>query len=303
MPDVSVAIAGLRLRNPVMLAAGVLGLSGSMLRFVAESGAGAVVTKSIGLKPRAGYPNPTIVEVEGGLINALGLPNPGAYDFIEEVKVAKGGGAPVIASVYGGDPSEYASVALMMEEAGADAVELNLSCPHVAEVAQHSQDPKLTYAVVREVRRKVSIPVIAKLSAEISRIVDIAKAAKEAGADAVTAINTVRAMSIDLELKKPILFNKIGGLSGPAIKAVAVRCVYEIYEAVDVPIIGVGGIAGWRDAVEFLLAGARAIQVGSAVAFKGLGVFNEVVKGLEGYLKANGFKNVGDVVGLAHRGL
>jgi len=295
-------IAGLKLANPTMLAAGILGLTGSSLRSVVEAGAGAVVTKSVGLKPREGYPNPTVVQVECGLLNAVGLPNPGIHHFSEEIGEAKETGVPIIVSIYGYSSEEFAEVAKVATEAGADALELNVSCPHVEETgAEIGSDPELVAEVVREVKKKVDKPVFVKLTPNVANIAEIAKAAAKAGADAITAINTVRAMAIEIETTQPLLANKIGGLSGPAIKPIAVRCVYEVYREVDVPVIGCGGIMSWRDAVEFMLAGASAVQIGTAIAFKGLGVFKSVTKGIDAYVKKKGFGSVKEIVGLAHK--
>jgi len=299
----AIEIAGLKLRNPTMLAAGILGLSGASLREVIENGAGAVVTKSVGLKPRDGYPNPAVVQVSCGLLNAMGLPNPGVQDFVEEIREVKQFrvDVPIIVSVYGFSAEEFAKAARVAEKAGADALELNVSCPHVEKTGSEiGQSPSLVAEVVEKVKAVVKKPVILKLTPNIADVTEIAKVGVEAGADAITAINTLRAMAVDVETAQPVLANKIGGLSGPAIKPVAVRCVYEIYEAVDVPVIGCGGITTWRDAVEFMLAGASAVQIGTAIASKGLGVFKSVTRGIESYLRRKGFGSVKEIVGLSH---
>lgn len=300
MSDLSIEIAGLKLRNPTMLASGFLGVSGQTLRRVIEAGAGAVVTKSSSLKPRDGNPGPTIVEVPVGLINAIGLASPGIAMMKDEITEAKKSGVPVIVSVFGFSISDYSKSARIAETFGADAVELNVSCPHVSGVAETGQDPQIVARVTRSVKKGVDIPVFVKLSPNVDNIVEIGRSAERAGADAITAINTIRAMSIDLQIRLPVLSAKIGGLSGPAIKPVAVRCVYELAEKVELPIIGVGGIMGWEDAVEFLLAGASAVQIGTAILQKDLRVFAEVVEGLSAYLKENGFTNVSELVGIAH---
>jgi dihydroorotate dehydrogenase (NAD+) catalytic subunit len=295
-------IAGLKLANPTMLASGILGYTGLSLKSVIEAGAGAVVTKSLGLKQRTGYPNPTVVQVDCGLLNAMGLPNPGISHFKEEMKELKNAGAPTIVSIYGYTSEEFAQVAETAAEMGADALELNVSCPHVKKAgAEIGCDPRLLTDVVEEVKKKVDKPVIVKLTPNVANIGEIAKAAEKAGADAITTINTVKAMSIDVETGRPLLANKFGGLSGPAIKPIAVRCVYDVYRSVDVPVIGCGGITGWQDAVEFMLAGASAVQIGTAIAFKGVSVFSSVAKGIDAYLKRKGFKNVKELVGLAHK--
>jgi len=300
----AIEIAGLKLRNPTMLAAGILGLSGASLREVIENGAGAVVTKSVGLKPRQGYPNPTVVQVSPSLLNAMGLPNAGIQDFVEEIREVKQFrvDVPIIVSIYGFSAEEFAKVARVAQKAGSDAIELNVSCPHVKKTGSEiGQSPSLVAEVVEKVKAVVKKPVILKLTPNVADVADVAKTGVKAGADAITAINTVKAMKIDVETAQPVLANKIGGLSGPAIKPVAVRCVYEIYEAVDVPVIGCGGVTTWQDAVEFMLAGASAIQIGTAIASKGLGVFKSVTRGIDSYLRRKGFRSVKDIVGLSHR--
>jgi len=298
----AIEIAGLKLANPTMLASGILGLSGLTLKRVVDAGAGAVVTKSVGLEPREGYPNPTVVQAECGLLNAVGLPNPGVEYFSEEICEAKELGVPTIVSVYGFSSNQFAEVARVAVEAGADAIELNVSCPHVKKTgAEIGQSPQLVAEIVKKVKGRVDKPVFVKLTPNVADIAEVAKAAAEAGADAITAINTVRAMTIDVETARPILANKIGGLSGTAIKPIAVRCVYEVYREVDVPVIGCGGISTWRDAVEFMLAGASAVQIGTAIAFNGLDVFKSVTKGVDTYLKKRRFRSVKEIVGLSHR--
>jgi len=268
-----------------------------------DGGAGAVVTKSVGLKPRSGYANPTIVQTRCGLINAMGLPNPGIDEFVKEIREAKNVlNVPLIVSIYGFTAEEYATVAKKAVNAGADAIELNVSCPHVKETGSEiGQSPKVLGEVVGKVKAIVDKPVFVKLSPNVTSITELADVAVKAGADALTAINTVKAMAIDTETTMPILSNKIGGLSGPAVKPIALRCVYEIYERVKVPIIGCGGITYWQDAVEFLLAGASAVQIGTAIATKGPGVFKVIARGIEAYLRKKGFESVKEIVGLSHR--
>ncbi len=298
----SVNIAGLKLRNPTMLAAGILGISGLTLRRVVEAGVGAIVTKSIGPKPRVGYPNPTIVEVNCGFLNGMGLPNPGADAFVEELRVIKESEVPVIVSIFGFTPRQFETVAVKMVEAGADAVELNVSCPHVSEVGvEIGQNPQLIGEVVKRVKSAVSKPVFTKLTPNVTDVVEIAKAAVEAGSDAITAVNTFRAMAIDIETGRPILACKIGGLSGPAIKSIAIRCVYEISRVVDVPVVGCGGISNWQDAVEFILAGASAIQIGTAIAYNDFNVFHDIVDGIQAYLVRKGYGSVEKLVGASHK--
>ena len=298
----SISFAGLALANPTILASGILGYSSESLRRVAKSGAGAVVTKSIGVEPRVGYSNPTLVQAEAGLINAMGLPNPGINAYSQEIKFSKTVlRVPIIVSVFGYSVEEYAEVAKKAADAGADAVELNVSCPHVKQTgAEIGQNPKLLMEVVQSVKAAVNKPLIVKLSPNVADITVPAYAAVEAGADALTVTNTLKAMAIDAETTLPILANVRGGLSGPAIKPVALRCVYDIHEAyADVPIIGCGGISDWRDAVEFFLAGASAVQIGTAVAVD-IQVFQTINKGVETYLRRKHFGSVKEIVGFAH---
>lgn len=298
----TVNIAGLKLRNPTMLAAGILGISGLTLKRVVEAGVGAIVTKSIGPKPRVGFSNPTIVEVNCGFLNGMGLPNPGVEAFVEELRVIKESGVPVIVSIFGFTPCQFETVAVKVVEAGADAVELNVSCPHVSEVgAQIGQNPQLIGEVVKRVKSAVSKPVFTKLTPNVTDVVEIAKAAVKAGSDVITAVNTVRAMAIDVETGRPILTCKIGGLSGPAIKPIAIRCVYEISRVVDVPVVGCGGISNWQDAIEFILAGASAIQVGTAVAYNDFNVFKNIIDGIQAYLVRKGYESVEKLVGASHK--
>ncbi|MEM4704695.1 MAG: dihydroorotate dehydrogenase [Candidatus Bathyarchaeia archaeon] len=299
----SVSIAGLRLWNPTMLASGILGYSPLTLASVVEGGAGAVVTKSVGLKPRRGYANPTVVQTNCGLINAMGLPNPGIEAFAEDIREAKSAiNVPLIVSVYGYSAENYSVVAEKAVRAGADAVELNVSCPHVEDTGSEiGQDARFLAEVVKKVKKTLAKPVIVKLSPNVTSIEEIAEVAAKAGADALTLINTVRAMAIDVETALPVLSNRRGGLSGSAVKPIAVRCVYDVYEQVKTPIIGCGGVADWKDAVEFILAGASAVQIGTAIAVKGPNVFLAVARGIERYLKKKRLESVNELVGLSHR--
>jgi dihydroorotate dehydrogenase (NAD+) catalytic subunit len=302
--SLSTNIAGLKLENPTILASGILGYSAESLNRVAKGGAGAVITKSIGMEPRVGYPNPTLVQAEAGLINAMGLPNPGIELYSQEIKYCKVVlRVPLIVSVFGYSAEEYATVAKKAVDAGADAVELNVSCPHVQLTgAEIGQNPKLLAEVVEKVKAAISKPILVKLSPNVADVVVAARAAVKAGADALTAVNSLKAMAIDSETMRPILSNLKGGLSGPAIKPVALRCVYDIREELpDVPIIGCGGITDWRDAVEFILAGASAVQIGTAIGLENTEVFQAITKGIENYLRKKHYGSVKEIVNLAHR--
>lgn len=294
----------MELQNPTILASGVLGFSAESLGRVAKGGAGAVVTKSVGIEPRVGYPNPTVVQADAGLINAMGLPNPGIDEYKGEIEYAKTVlHIPLIVSVFGYSAEEYAAVAAKAVAAGADAVELNVSCPHVQHTGSEiGQNPKVLSQVVEEVKAAINKPIIVKLTPNVADIAVTARAAVEAGADALTAVNTLKALAIDAETQRPVLSNIKGGLSGAAIKPVALRCVYDIREALpDVPIIGCGGVSSWSDAVEFMLAGASAVQVGTAVAWEETTVFQDITKGLETYLRKKDVRSVKEIVNVAHR--
>jgi dihydroorotate dehydrogenase (NAD+) catalytic subunit len=232
----------------------------------------------------------------------MGLPNPGIEVYLQEIKFSKTIlHVPIIVSVFGYSAEEYAKVATKAAEVGADAIELNVSCPHVKQTgAEIGQNSKLLTEVVQGVKAAISKPLIVKLSPNVSDITVLANAAIEAGADALTVVNTLKAIAIDSETMRPILSNVKGGLSGAAVKPVALRCVYDIHEAYsDVPIIGCGGISDWRDAIEFFLAGASAVQVGSAVAVD-IEVFQSINKGIETYLRRKQIGSVKEIVGLAH---
>ncbi|WP_309491828.1 dihydroorotate dehydrogenase [Candidatus Hecatella orcuttiae] len=301
-PCLTVELASVRLKNPLMNAAGILGLTAYSLKRLADAGLGAVVTKSYGLKPRAGHANPTIVQVEGGLLNSMGLPNPGVEAAASELKEAVAmTDTPIVASIFGFKPEDFEVVAKRLDSLKVAAFEVNVSCPHVKEVGVEIGQKKEALAeVVKQVRRATKKPIIVKLSPNVAQITEMAKAAQDSGAEAVTAINTLKAMAIDIETGAPILAGVFGGLSGPAIKPIAVRCVYELFKEIQIPIIGCGGISNWEDAVEFMMAGASFLQVGTAVMFKDLAVFGEILHGLRDYLKKKGLRSVEELVGRAH---
>src|SRR3990170_6087267 len=297
--SLTVRVAGLELRSPTALASGIMGYSAESMQRIAKAGAGAVVTKSVGVTPRMGYANPSVVQAKCGLINANGLPNPGIDEYTEEIRYAKTVlHVPLIVSVYGYTADEYATTAQKAVKAGADAIELNVSCPHVKDTGSEiGQNTKILAEVVKKVKATMQKPVIVKLSPNVTDIVEIAETAVKAGADALAAINTVKAMAIDVETALPVLSNVKGGLSGPAVKPIALRCVYDIYEKVKTPVIGCGGITDWRDAVEFFLAGASTVQIGTAIALKNPSVFKDINHGVDAYLKKKGFGSVKEIVG------
>ncbi len=284
-----------------MLASGILGISLDVFDRLYASGAGAVVTKSISTEPWEGYPNPTILSVQGGgWINAVGLSNPGAPNFAKMIEPNRD--IPIVVSLVGSAPKDFEMMIKQFKNCQVTAYELNLSCPHVAKVGlEVGDDPGLVREIVSAVKGASGVPVIAKVGLGTSNYLDTVGAAIDSGIDAITAINTVRAMAIDVETRRPILSNKFGGLSGTPIKPIALRCVYEISSQYDVPIIGCGGISTWEDAVEFFLSGASAVQLGSAIGDNWIKVFDDINKGIIQYMKRKGYSTIKDMVGLAKR--
>ena len=287
-----------------MLASGIWGESGVSLAGAWKAGAGAVVTKSIGSSPRAGYPNPTIETYDRwGMLNAMGLPNPGIAEYPKEIAAALDAGATVIGSVFGGSPEEFASLAERIAGTGVSAVELNLSCPHAEGYGTEvGGTPEAVGEIVRAVCRAVRVPVIAKITPNTSDPAALAVAAERAGAGAVSAINTLRGLAIDVRLRRPVLSHGMGGLSGPAIKPVGLACVWQIAEKVSIPVLGIGGVTTAEDALEYLMAGATAVQVGTAVAFEGVGVFGRLPRELSDLLDRLGLPSVTASVGAARSG-
>ena len=304
MSELGTQVGDLRLVNPFLLASGIWGESGDSLLGAVRAGAAGAVTKSIGLVPRPGYPNPTIDSFDRwGFLNAMGLPNPGIEEYPREIRTALEGGATLIGSVFGGDPESFAVVASRMASTGVSALELNLSCPHAKGLGSEiGGDPAQVREVTRAVVAAVRLPVWVKITPNAADPAGLAAAAEAGGASAITAINTVRGLAIDADLRRPVLAHGLGGLSGPAIKAVGLACVWQVYRKVRIPIVGVGGIASGRDALEYLLAGARAVQVGTQVAWEGIGVFQRLRTELDAALDATGLASVGAAVGAAHRG-
>jgi len=302
--DLGVRIAGLELRNPLWLASGIWGESGESLAGAWRAGAGAVITKSIGSSPRPGYPNPTVESYERwGMLNAMGLPNPGIEEYPREIETARAAGALVIGSVFGGTAEEFAALATRIEAAGVAAIELNLSCPHAEGFGTEvGGTPEEVEQIVRATVRSVRVPVIAKITPNSADPAGLAEAAERGGARAVSAINTLRAMAIDLRLRRPVLSHGLGGLSGPAIRPVGVACVWQIYDRVKIPIVGVGGILTPDDALEYVMAGAAAVEIGTAVAFDGISVFARLRDGLSRRLDELGFARLDEAVGAAHPG-
>jgi len=254
-------VGGIELGNHLLLAAGILGTTGGSLGRILDSGAGGVVTKSIGPEPLDGHPGPCLVVLDDGVLNAMGLPNP-SREFVREL--APLAGRPVVVSVFGGTPEEFAGVASWFADTAA-GFELNLSCPHAEGFGSAiGTDPEIVEECTRAVKA-LGRPTWVKLTPNVADIAEIGRAAERGGADAIVAINTVKAMRISVPLGRPVLGNRFGGLSGKAIFPIAVRCVYELYEACRVPIVGCGGISTAENVVEMMMAGASAVEIGSAV--------------------------------------
>lgn len=299
-PDISTQVGSIRLERPTMLASGILGISLDVFARLYEAGAGALVTKSLSKEPWEGYANPTVIGVEAGYLNAVGLSNPGAPYFAKMISSNKT--IPIIVSLVGSVEEDFTFMIKQFEDVKILGYELNLSCPHVEKVGlEVGDDPELVKKIVKSVKSKSKVPVIAKVGLGSSDYLETVQAACEAGIDAITAINTLRAMAIDVETARPILSNKIGGLSGPAIKPIAVRCVYEISSKFNIPIIGCGGISDWKDAIEFIFAGASAVQIGSVIGEKWIGVFSEINDGISKYMEKKGFSTISEMVGIAKR--
>lgn len=297
----STSIGKIQLERPVMLASGILGISLDVFNRLYRAGAGAVVTKSLSVEPWEGYPNPTIFGVNGGgWINAVGLSNPGAPNFAKIIESNKD--VPIIVSLVGSIPEDFEMMVRQFQNCNVTAYELNLSCPHVAKVGlEVGDDPELVRKIVSTVKNTTKVPVIAKVGLGTTHYLNTVGAAIDSGIDAITAINTIRAMAIDVDTQRPILSNKFGGLSGTPIKPIALRCVYEISSKHDIPIIGCGGISTWEDAVEFILAGASAIQLGSAIGDNWIHVFNDINNGILQYMKRKNYSKIEEMLGLAKK--
>lgn len=298
-PDLSVQIGNLKLKNPVIVASGTFGYGEEFSEIYDISKLGAVVTKGIFLKARSGNPMPRIAETASGMLNAIGLPGIGVDAFVsEKLPILERAGATVIVNVCGSSVGEYAEVAGNLDGVrSVAAVEVNISCPNIKEGGiQFGTDPELAAEVTRAVRKRFSRAVIVKLSPKCSDIPAMAKAIADSGADALSLINSIPAMAIDVKTKRPMLANTIGGLSGPAIKPIALRMVWEAAGAVEVPIIGIGGIMTTEDAVEFLLAGASAVQVGTA-NFVRPNAAPEIIDGLVAYCKEGALRSIKELVG------
>lgn len=302
-PELAVEIAGIKFENPLLLASGIADETGLSMAEAVKKGAGGVVTKSLSIEARDGHQNPCVIDLPYGMINAMGLPNPGIDSYREEVDVFRqevGESPRIIGSVFGSTIEEYGRAAEMVQDIGVDAVEINGSCPNARGLGlQFGQDEDVIMELVSEVKKKVSIPVFFKLTPNTHDIVSLALAAQEAGADGIVAINTVQAMVIDIYSRRPVLTNITGGLSGPAIKPIGVRCVHAIAsdERMETPVIAVGGAVDHRDVIEYMIAGASAVQMGTAVTWSNLDVFSQTRAGLLEFLSKEGIQRIEDIIG------
>lgn len=296
-PDLKTRIGPLELKNPVLLASGTCGYGGELADLVDLNLLGGIVVKGLSLKPREGNPPPRVWETPCGLLNSIGLENVGVESFVrDKLPYLSRLNTVVIANILGESVDEYARVAEMLSASpGLDAIEVNISCPNVkAGGAAFGTDPEMAAKVTAAVKKATPLPVICKLSPNVTDIVSIARAVEDAGADALSLINTLIGMAIDIEHRRPALANVFGGLSGPAIRPVAVRMVYEAARAVRIPVMGIGGISTGSDAVEFMLAGARAIQIGTATLVRPDACLS-VIQGIAEYMKRHGLKKTDEL--------
>ena len=302
--NLEVNIGGLKLKNPVMTASGTFGYGEEYGEFVDLNRLGAVVVKGLSLKPKEGNPPPRVVETASGMLNAIGLQNIGIERFIgEKLPFLRRFDTAVIVNFFGDSVDEYAEAAERLSATeGIHGLEMNISCPNKqAGWCIFGTDPKVTAQVVGAVRKKTALPLIVKLSPNVTDISLMAKVAMDAGADAVSLINTITGMAIDIKTRRPRLANITGGLSGPAVKPIAVRMVYEVYRSLKIPIIGMGGIMNAADAIEFLIAGASAVAVGTA-NFVNPRATTEIIDGIIDYMEKEGIGDIGSITGTVHAG-
>jgi dihydroorotate dehydrogenase (NAD+) catalytic subunit len=298
VPDLSTDLGGIQLRNPVLTASGTFGYGTELAPFMDLRRIGGFVAKSLTLEPRYGNPPPRIVETPAGMLNAISLENVGVDAFVEEKLPEIPEGVPVIASVFGTEVELYAEVCRRLTGVPKVAgIEVNASCPHVKSGGiEFGQNPAVLSRLIRAVRRATSLPLLVKLSPNVTDIAEMARVCEGEGADGISAINTLQALVIDVETRRPSLSNGLGGLSGPAIRPVALRMVWQCARAVEIPVCGVGGICSAEDAIQFLLCGAAAVQVGTANFLNPMAAA-EVAEGIEGYCSRHGVERVSDLVG------
>lgn len=301
MLDLNTSIAGVKLKNPTILSSGILGTSPELIKRAFENNAGAATIKSIGPKPRDGNNNPSVIDFGHGLLNAIGLPSPGYKNMDMEFNELSKIKEPVIWSIYGNSIEDFVEITKHILKYKPKIIELNISCPNKEKGMLFSQDRNCAADLTKAVKNAANdVIIIPKLSPNVTNIAEIAYACEKAGADAINAINTVQGMVINIDAKRPVLHYKKGGISGPAIRPIAVRCVYDIYENVKIPIIGTGGITNGRDAIEMIQAGASAVGIGSAVYYHGIGVFQKIVNEIRKWMRENKYGSIKELIGIAH---
>jgi len=300
--NLTINIGGVEWKNPVTTASGTVNSGKEYSPYIDFAQLGALTSKSVSIEEWMGNPVPRIAESYGGMLNAIGLQNQGIDTFIKnDVPFFKKLDTAIIVNICGREISDFVTVAKKLTECGGvDMLELNLSCPNVKDGGMaFAQDPKTTHHIVSEVKKATTLPIITKLSPNVTNITEIAKAAEDAGSTAVSLINTLLALRININTRKPMLGNTLGGLSGPAVRPVALRCVWQVYKAVKIPIIGMGGILTGDDAIEFILAGATAVAVGTA-HFINPRASADVLEGIENYMEKYGVKDINELIGAAH---
>jgi dihydroorotate dehydrogenase (NAD+) catalytic subunit len=301
--NLSINLCNIQLSNPVILASGILGVTKALLKRAAENGAGAVTTKSISKEPREGHKNPTVITFEAGMLNAVGYSNSGVEKAVKEFVNLQDVGVPVIASIIGTQKEDFARVVECLCHTQFSAIEIPLSCPHTPGfgLLAGQGTPQATFDITSEVRKATKLPVFIKLSPSIPEICTIAKAAENAGANAITAVNSMGpGMIINIEAQEPVLDFKVGGVTGDALRPIAIRCVYDLYKVVKIPIIGVGGISTGRHAIEMMMAGASAVGIGTGVYYRGIDVFKKVCEEMVQWMQENGFDDINKIVGAAN---
>lgn len=296
--NTKVTIAGVEFKNPIMTASGTFGSGMEYGEFVDLNKLGAVVTKGVALTPWTGNPTPRVCETQAGMMNAIGLQNPGIDTFIErDLKFLSQYNTKIIVNVCGKSVEEYVGVVERLADTDVDMLEINVSCPNVKEGAiAFGQNADMLYNVTKEIKSHAKQPIIMKLSPNVTDITEMAKAAEAAGSDAISLINTITAMKIDIYKRTFALANKTGGLSGPAIKPVAVRMVYQAANAVNIPIIGMGGVSNYEDVIEFMMAGATAVAIG-AMNFHNPYATEEAIHGIENFMKKQGIDDINNIIG------
>lgn len=304
--NLNVNFCGISFPNPTVVASGYLGVTGASLANCVRNGAGGVTGKTLFMEERPGHPNPTVLTFPGGIINAVGLCGEGIraayHEFVKYRELAPEN--PIIGSIGGKNLDELVEVARIMQEYPVDMLELNFSCPNVDDEMGRpiACDPQLTAQATKAVRKVVKKPISVKLSPNVPNIGLIARQAEAEGADAITAVNTMGpGMLIDIRMRRPILANKVGGVSGQALKPIALRCVYDVYKSVKIPIIATGGIIKGEDAIEMLMAGGTLLGVGSAIAHYDLACFDMITDKIREFMKEEGFSDISELVGLAHQ--